>query len=78
MNLTCVVKESPEPPQYIFWYRDEQVSRENMSVSNVWLSVDKSFLGVQYANVGEIQMNECGTLGLGRISKKEMKEDISL
>ena len=76
MNLTCVVKESPEPPQYIFWYRDEQVSRENMSVSNVWLCVDKSFLGVQYANVGEIQMNECGTLG--RILKKEMKKDISL
>ena len=29
MNLTCVVKESPEPPQYIFWYRDEQVWRES-------------------------------------------------
>ena len=34
MNLTCVVKESPEPPQYIFWYRDEQVWR----VSNVHVS----------------------------------------
>ena len=30
----------------------------------------------EYANVGEIQMNECGTLG--RILKKEMKKDISL
>ena len=25
MNLTCVVRDSPEPPQFIFWYRDEQV-----------------------------------------------------
>ena len=20
MNLTCLVRDSPEPPQYIFWY----------------------------------------------------------
>ena len=26
MNLTCLVRDSPEPPQYIFWYRNEQVS----------------------------------------------------
>ena len=25
MNLTCVVKDSPEPPQYIFWYKNNQV-----------------------------------------------------
>ena len=23
MNLTCVVKDSPEPPQFIFWYHDQ-------------------------------------------------------
>ena len=25
LNLTCVVRDSPEPPQYIFWYRNSQV-----------------------------------------------------
>ena len=29
MNLTCVVRDSPEPPQYIFWYRNSQV-REHL------------------------------------------------
>ena len=24
MNLTCLVKDSPEPPQYIFWYQNQQ------------------------------------------------------
>ena len=26
MNLTCLVRGSPEPPQYIFWYRNQQVT----------------------------------------------------
>ena len=68
MNLTCVVKESPEPPQYIFWYRDEQVKLLcDFVLTNLF---------GEYANVREIQMNECGTLG--RILEKEMKKDISL
>ena len=25
MNLTCIVKDSPEPPQFIFWYHNQQV-----------------------------------------------------
>jgi neurotrimin len=25
MNLTCIVKDSPEPPQFIFWYHNHQV-----------------------------------------------------
>jgi len=24
MNLTCLVRDSPEPPQYIFWYHNQQ------------------------------------------------------
>ena len=27
MNLTCLVRDSPEPPQYIFWYQNEQVNK---------------------------------------------------
>ena len=26
LNLTCLVKDSPVPPQWIFWYRNSQVS----------------------------------------------------
>ena len=25
MNLTCLVRDSPEPPQYIFWYHNKEV-----------------------------------------------------
>ena len=24
MNLTCLVKDSPEPPQFIFWFHNQQ------------------------------------------------------
>ena len=29
VNLTCVVQNSPEPPEYIFWHHQDQVSRES-------------------------------------------------
>ena len=32
MNLTCVVRDSPEPPQFIFWYRDEQVVADKLTL----------------------------------------------
>ena len=39
MNLTCVVKDSPEPPQYIFWYRNNQVGkRKPIKTSLKWLT----------------------------------------
>ena len=25
MNITCLVKDSPEPPNYIFWYHNDKV-----------------------------------------------------
>ena len=31
LNLTCVVRDSPEPPQYIFWYRNSQVMGDHNS-----------------------------------------------
>ena len=27
MNITCLVKDSPEPPNYIFWYHNDKVRR---------------------------------------------------
>lgn len=26
INLTCIIRYSPEPPSYIFWYHYEEVS----------------------------------------------------
>jgi hypothetical protein len=28
MNITCLVKDSPEPPQFIFWYHQDQVGNK--------------------------------------------------
>ena len=30
MNITCLVKDSPEPPQFIFWYHQEQVGYSSL------------------------------------------------
>ena len=39
MNLTCVVKDSPEPPQYIFWYRNNQVGKRKPNQTSLkWLT----------------------------------------
>ena len=27
MNLTCMVRDSPEPPQYIFWKHNDKVGK---------------------------------------------------
>lgn len=27
LNLTCIVRDTPEPPDYIFWYYNGQVSQ---------------------------------------------------
>ena len=29
MNLTCLVLDSPQPPQFIFWYHNQQVNTLN-------------------------------------------------
>jgi hypothetical protein len=27
INLTCIIKYSPEPPAYIFWYHHDEVNK---------------------------------------------------
>ena len=31
MNITCLVKDSPEPPNYIFWYHNDKVTSREKS-----------------------------------------------
>ena len=33
MNITCLVKDSPEPPQFIFWYHEEQVETKSFELT---------------------------------------------
>ena len=28
INITCLVKDSPQPPQFIFWYHNKEVGQE--------------------------------------------------
>ena len=37
MNLTCLVRDSPEPPQYIFWYQNEQVNKYWVFLYSNWI-----------------------------------------
>jgi len=41
LNLTCVVRDSPEPPQYIFWYRNSQPLSHNSGRGGVSLITEK-------------------------------------
>jgi hypothetical protein len=34
MNLTCMVRDSPEPPQFIFWKHNDQVRRRRRGGSD--------------------------------------------
>jgi len=72
MNLTCVVKESPEPPQYIFWYRDEQpisYSSPRGGISQVTEKGDvtASFLLLQQARVTDSGQYACHS-SVGRVA----------
>merc|ERR1712228_584106 len=56
MNLTCLVRDSPEPPQYIFWYHNGQpISYSSIrgGISQITEKGDitASFLLVQRARV---------------------------
>jgi len=42
LNLTCVVRDSPEPPQYIFWYRNTQPISHNTGRDGVSLITEKA------------------------------------
>jgi len=56
MNLTCLVRGSPEPPQYIFWYHNDQPisyssARGGVSQITEKGSVTASFLLIQEARL---------------------------
>ncbi|XP_036336284.1 zwei Ig domain protein zig-8-like [Rhagoletis pomonella] len=42
INLTCVIKYSPEPPTHIFWYHQDKVLSEETSASRLKIRTIKS------------------------------------
>jgi len=72
MNLTCIVRDSPEPPQYIFWYQNEQpisYSSPRGGISQITEKGDTtaSFLLVQQARVTDSGSYACHS-SVGKIA----------
>lgn len=64
MNLTCLVKDSPEPPQFIFWFHnDEEISydspRGGVSQITEKGSTTSSFLLVQQSDLSDSGSYSC-------------------
>lgn len=38
INLTCLIQFSPEPPAYIFWYHEDEVSGEKVIIHSLYLA----------------------------------------
>jgi len=73
MNLTCLVRDSPEPPQYIFWYHNQQpisYSSARGGISQVTEKGDTtaSFLLVQQARLTDSGSYACHA-SVGTISQ---------
>merc|ERR1719350_1089273 len=72
MNLTCLVRDSPEPPQYIFWYHNEEpISyssiRGGISQITEKGEVTASFLLIQHARLVDSGTYACHA-SVGNIS----------
>lgn len=64
MNLTCLVRDSPEPPQYIFWYHNQEPISYNSARGGISQITEKgdttaSFLLVQPAKVTDSGSYSC-------------------
>jgi len=64
MNLTCLVRDSPEPPQYIFWYHNQQPISYNSARGGISQITEKgdttaSFLLVQPARLADSGSYSC-------------------
>merc|ERR1712080_40272 len=64
MNLTCLVRDSPEPPQYIFWYHNKEPISYNSARGGISQITEKgdttaSFLLVQPARLTDSGSYSC-------------------
>ncbi|XP_065334661.1 myosin light chain kinase, smooth muscle-like isoform X2 [Cloeon dipterum] len=64
INLTCIIKYSPEPPAYIFWYHHDEVisydsQRGGVSVITEKGDVTTSYLLIQHAELTDSGKYSC-------------------
>ncbi|XP_046403242.1 obscurin-like protein 1 isoform X2 [Ischnura elegans] len=64
INLTCIIKYSPEPPAYIFWYHHDEVisydsNRGGVSVITEKGEVTTSYLLIQHALLSDSGKYSC-------------------
>lgn len=38
INLTCLIQFSPEPPAYIFWYHEDEVSGQKVIMTKLFIT----------------------------------------
>ncbi|XP_043203712.1 uncharacterized protein LOC122371438, partial [Amphibalanus amphitrite] len=73
INLTCVVRRSPEPPPFIFWKHNDQVisydsSRGGVSVVTIKGAVTASYLLIQRARPSDSGRYSCQPSGASQQS----------
>ena len=60
MNLTCLVKESPEPPQFIFWYHNKEPISYSSIRGGVSQITEKGEVTVSFLPTQEARLVDSG------------------
>ncbi|XP_023346824.1 protein sidekick-2 [Eurytemora carolleeae] len=61
MNITCLVKDSPEPPNYIFWYHNDKSLTYDSPRGGVSQITEKGDITVSYLLVQSARLSDTGT-----------------
>ncbi|CAG7727517.1 unnamed protein product, partial [Allacma fusca] len=60
INLTCIIKYSPEPPSYIFWYHFEEVINYNSDRGGVSVITEKGEITTSYLLIQDARPSDTG------------------
>ncbi|ODN05835.1 Carcinoembryonic antigen-related cell adhesion molecule 1 [Orchesella cincta] len=60
INLTCIIKYSPEPPSYIFWYHYEEVINYNSERGGVSVITEKGETTTSYLLIQDARVSDSG------------------
>jgi len=60
MNLTCLVRDSPEPPQYIFWYHNGQPISYSSIRGGISQITEKGDVTASFLLIQEARMEDSG------------------